>query len=392
MKGFNGLPMTSEKIPNEKIKVMNLIYGMNDGGAEHVVLNYLRDFKDDPDIDFRLYVYLNPNQSECNTAIKNEGLNAIYLDNPLSRVKIPIIRGPFNRIIRRKTWQKAINEFKPDIVHVHISELLDQTLIPIIRENVPVRFDTLHSNPYRYKGHKLRTIKRAFHKENIIPICLTNTQALQAKDHYGITNYEILRNGIDIDKVVSKQVSRCDARKALGIDENSRVVLGVGRLHEIKRYDLLIKAFAEALKRNNNMILLIAGKGECESSLKALVNELGISNKVSFLGYRTDTELLYCAADVFAMTSYTEASSLVLLDAQLMGTRCVISAGTPIENSITDKVRQMNSEASLEEWADALLDDNYVGKKLLDLNDIEVHAVSKKLKDIYIKYYNQIRK
>ena len=384
--------MTSEKIANKKIKVMNLIYSMNDGGAEHIVLNYLRDFKNDPDIEFRLFVYLGSNNSECNEIIKDENLDVTYLNNPLSRIKIPIIRGPFNRVIRQKAWQKAINDFKPDIVHVHISELLDQTMFPIMNENVPIRFDTLHSNPYRYKGHKLRIIKRAFNKEGFIPICITEMQVIQAKDHYGITNYEVLRNGIDVNKVISKKVSRADSRKALGINEKTRIVLGVGRLQEIKRYDLLIRAFAKALTKNEDMLLLIAGKGELESSLKELSTELGINDKVRFLGYRKDTELLYCAADIFAMTSYSEASPIVLQEAQLLGVRCVVSAGTPIENSITDKVRQMNDDSTLDEWADALLDDEYIGKKHIDISDIEVHTVSKNLKDIYIKYYEQRKK
>lgn len=384
--------MISEKVPNKKIKVMNLIYGMNDGGAEHIVLNYLRDFKDDSDIDFKLYVYLKPNHSECNAAVKEEGLNVTYLNNPLSKIKLPIIRGPFNRIVRRRVWQQAIHEFNPDIVHVHISELLDQTLIPIVNEKVPIRFDTLHSNPYRYKGHKLRVIKRAFNKEGFVPICVTNAQVDEAKDHYGITDYEVVRNGIDIERVISKKIPREEARRSLEINESTRVILGVGRLHDIKRYDLLIKAFGEALKKNNDMLLLLAGKGECEGSLRALSEELGISDKIRFLGYRTDTELLYCASDVLAVTSVTESSSIVLLEAQLLGTRCVISAGTPIENSITDKVRQMKADADITDWADALLDDNYLGEKLLTTDDIEVHKVSERLKKIYIKYYNQNKK
>ena len=37
-----------------KIKVMSLIWSMGDGGAQQVVINYLRDFNNDPDIDFRV--------------------------------------------------------------------------------------------------------------------------------------------------------------------------------------------------------------------------------------------------------------------------------------------------------------------------------------------------
>lgn len=383
--------MISEEMNKPKIKVMNLIYNMNDGGAEHIVLNYLRDFKNDPDIDFRLFVYKEAVTSECNDAIKAEGLPVTYLNNPLSRIKIPIIRGPFNRVVRRRAWRKAIHEFKPDIVHVHISELLTQTLWPIEQEKVPVRFDTLHSNPYRYKGLQLKYIKRAFNRSGFIPVCVTKAQVEEARDHYGITQYEIVRNGIDVNGILSRRMEKSEARRELNIPDSTKTVLGVGRLSPIKRFDLLIKAFAEALKKQPDMVLLLAGKGECEADLRKLTAELGIEDQVRFLGYRTDTELLYSAADVFCVTSETESSSIVLIEAQLFDTRCVISAGTPIENAITDKVCRMSRDASPADWAEAILDDGLVGEQKIQTSDIEVHSVSQRMKDIYIKHYEEYR-
>lgn len=54
----------------DKVKVMSLIWSMGDGGAQQVLINYLRDFKDDPDIDFRVCVYTEPTKSKYDRKLK----------------------------------------------------------------------------------------------------------------------------------------------------------------------------------------------------------------------------------------------------------------------------------------------------------------------------------
>ena len=50
----------SEESKMKRIKVMSLIWSMGDGGAQQVIINYLRDFCNDPDIEFKVYVYTKP--------------------------------------------------------------------------------------------------------------------------------------------------------------------------------------------------------------------------------------------------------------------------------------------------------------------------------------------
>ena len=74
------------------------------------------------------------------------------MNNPQSLVKIPYIKRWFNLSVAKKAWDNQIRKYKPDIVHVHISSLFVAAMPGIIENNVPIRFDTLHSSPYRYKG------------------------------------------------------------------------------------------------------------------------------------------------------------------------------------------------------------------------------------------------
>ena len=136
----------------KKIKIMHMIWSMGDGGAQQVVINYLRDFNNDPDIEIKLYVYTKPTTSKYYLEIKREGYNVVYLNNPITKVQIPYIKRFFQRPVSKKAWDLAIKDYNPDVVHVHISALLGVTMPGIIKNQVPVRFDTLHSSPYRYTG------------------------------------------------------------------------------------------------------------------------------------------------------------------------------------------------------------------------------------------------
>jgi len=169
-----------------KIKVMNLIWHMGDGGAQQIIINYLRAFQNDPDIDFQLCVFTGPTDSKYDREIREKNYNVVYLNKPDTKCPIPYVRRFFRKAVVTKAWEAAIRAFQPDIVHVHISPLLEQTLPAIVRTGVPVRFDTLHTIPYRYTGKQRRLIQSAFLKHHVVPICLTEEQVQMAKDWYGI--------------------------------------------------------------------------------------------------------------------------------------------------------------------------------------------------------------
>ena len=375
----------------KKIKVMNMIYDMGDGGAQRILLNYLKDFKDDKDIDFKLFVYKGKKNSYCNRVIEQNGLNVEYLNGRETKLNIPFLRFFINNYIASHFWDKAIKSYKPDIVHVHISELLCSTLKPIISNNVAIKFDTLHSNPLRYKGKKLRYVKKAFHSFDFIPICVTNEQAILATNHYGIKRYEVVRNGIDIDLIKSKIISKLDARKKYGLNSKDFVIIGVGRLNVIKRFDFLIKVFNIYQKNNENAKLLIAGDGPEKKKLMKLVESLDLKEKVFFLGNLDDVISLYCAADMHCVTSKSESASLTLLETQICGLKSLISSGVPIESVFSDLVSQLPENSSINDWANEIDNFNYIVKKVCCKKDYDVQSCSKNMKNVYLKYYEELK-
>ncbi|SHL66731.1 Glycosyltransferase involved in cell wall bisynthesis [Fibrobacter sp. UWT2] len=374
-----------------KLRVLHLIWSMGAGGAQQIVLNYLRDFQNDPDIDLKLCVYTGKTKSKYDQEIEENHYNVQYLNFPKTCVKIPYLKRYFQIPVSKKNWRKAIEDNRPDIVHVHISALLSITLDAVVDLNVPVRFDTLHSDPRRYRGRELRYIKRAFSKEGFVPLCVTKEQVSLAQGHYGNFDYELIPNGVDVEALRREIVSKESARRKHGLSSEDFVVLAVGRINPIKNFSLLIDAFALLLKKNPRGLLVFAGSCVPREKAKLVrkIESYGIADRVQFLGSLSNVVPLYCAADVLAVTSISESFSLVTLEAQICGTRCVISNGVPSEVIVSNAVRKMDAQDSAETWAEALLDTAYKGEKVSDIEEFDVHAVSRKLKNVYLKKWNE---
>lgn len=139
---------------------------------------------------------------------------------------------------------------------------------------------------------------------------------------------ETLYNRIDIAAVQAEQVSRAAAREALGLPQDAWVVGNVGRLHPDKDQATLIRGFAQALPQlPAGSLLAIMGSGRLAQSLRQLANELGVADRVRFLGQVPQGRRYFKAFDVFALSSDHEPFGMVLLEAlaagvPLIGTDC----------------------------------------------------------------------
>ncbi|WP_135079017.1 glycosyltransferase [Terasakiella sp. SH-1] len=124
------------------------------------------------------------------------------------------------------------------------------------------------------------------------------------------------------------------SRMELSTPEDAPLLLSLGRLHENKAFDTLLKALA----RVPGVYLWLAGEGPKRQELELLAEELGIRPRVRFLGWRNDTAALFAAADVYICPSRHEPLGNVVLEGWAQG-RPVIAAdslgpGTLIEHGV----------------------------------------------------------
>jgi glycosyltransferase involved in cell wall biosynthesis len=93
------------------------------------------------------------------------------------------------------------------------------------------------------------------------------------------------------------------------------LLLGMGRLHANKAHDVSLRALAQL----PDAYLWIAGSGPLEAELKALAAQLGVSDRVRFLGWRDDAPSLYRTADVCLFPSRSEPLGNVVIQAWAHG-------------------------------------------------------------------------
>jgi glycosyltransferase involved in cell wall biosynthesis len=111
-------------------------------------------------------------------------------------------------------------------------------------------------------------------------------------------------------------------------DPSVRVALFVGRYHEQKDIPTLLEAFAKVARRDCRWRLLMYGKGEEETMIRAKVSALNLNHKVAVQGY-VDPLLAYRKADVFVVSSTYEGLCNVIIEAMNEGCR-VISTDCPV--------------------------------------------------------------
>ncbi|WP_398695830.1 glycosyltransferase [Streptomonospora wellingtoniae] len=146
---------------------------------------------------------------------------------------------------------------------------------------------------------------------------------------------EAVSCGIDLDRFHPRPAERTAARERFGLPERDTIAF-VGRLDEEKRIDELIRALPRVLERRDAQLAL-AGTGQREQELRRLAADLGVADRVHFLGFVPDADLpkLYVAADMFAIGSVAELQSIATLEAMSTGLPVVAADALALPHLVT---------------------------------------------------------
>ena len=147
------------------------------------------------------------------------------------------------------------------------------------------------------------------------------------------------------------------SRAALGLPAAGRLLLGLGRLHTDKGFDIAIRALA----RLPGATLAIAGSGPELAALQALARAERVDGRVHFLGWRQDAGALLKAADLFVCSSRVEPLGNMVIEAWSASRPLVaLAADGPrelIADGVDGLVTPLEDPIGLARAIDALLDD-----------------------------------
>ena len=129
--------------------------------------------------------------------------------------------------------------------------------------------------------------------------------------------------GVDIHRIKDMTINKEAKKESIGVPSDKVLIVSAGELIERKNHEVIIKALAKI--QNPDIYYAIAGKGPLKEYLANLANDLGISDRVLFLGFRTDVFELYHAADISAFPSKIEGLGLAGVEAMAAGVPLVSS-------------------------------------------------------------------
>ena len=112
------------------------------------------------------------------------------------------------------------------------------------------------------------------------------------------------------------------------IDENKKYIISIGRLTKQKNFSLLIKAFNEIRKNNDQFKLLIIGEGEEKKNLELLIANLNIKNYIIFLGFKENVFKYIKLSNLVLSTSLWEDPGFFLIESGILN-KPIISSDCP---------------------------------------------------------------
>ena len=163
---------------------------------------------------------------------------------------------------------------------------------------------------------------------------------------------KVLKNAIYAQEFAYNEEMRTNVRLKMGL-EDKFAILQLARLVYQKNQSFTLLVFKELSELLPNAVLLFAGDGNLRDELEQESAELGISDRVIFLGFHGDIPSLLQAADVFVMPSRFEGLGIAAIEAQCSGVFCLLSENVPEEAIISNNAMRLRLDAGL--WCNEIL-------------------------------------
>ena len=273
----------------------------------------------------------------------NEG----RLEKEIGLLGIPVRVFPENRWGSTKIFLELVREFKKSNIQIiHTHKYKDTILAAPAAKlcGIPHVVRTVHGLREPFEGLQAfnmscyEAIERTVHRFCVDVIIGVSSQIESKYKAQGeVSKVTCIRNGIDLaGKPV--QTDRWRTRKELSVDSETCLIGTVGRLTPVKGIPYLLDAARILLRQGANVKVLVVGDGSIRQDLLAQARNLGVGERVVFLGHREDTDVLLQALDIFVLPSLSEGIPMALLEAMAASRPIVASRVGGIPEIIEDGV------------------------------------------------------
>ncbi|MFN0140805.1 MAG: glycosyltransferase [Pyrinomonadaceae bacterium] len=312
------------------MKVLRIIARLNVGGPARHVVWLSKNLQDDEFRSVLLAGSIPEGESDMAYFAAQNGVTPIYIEG-LSREL------SFKDLSAARRIYTQIKSHAPDIIHTHTAKagtlgrlaafayrwLTWGTLVGKPRSIKIVH--TFHGHIFHSYYGKLKTavyvtIERLlarFATDKIVVISQQQLREISQEFHVGKdSQFRVIPLGIDLDNFpASKKACEMKLREEVGARDDEIIVGFLGRLTEIKNVSLLLNAAATSSTSDIKLRFVIVGDGHLREPLEAESYSLGLNDRVTFLGHRSDVLELIAGMDIVALSSLNEGTPLSLIEA-----------------------------------------------------------------------------
>ncbi len=318
-----------------------------------VKVNYLRS------VDVRVY----PDQ--INEVPPKKKVMGVELPHLFYKKGLKVSAFPASEI------KRALDKFRPDVVHVQVSDPIGLSVVSYARKNhIPV-VTTEHNQP-EVITEPLKVPDVIKKPVNVLLssyfrnrqsksdfVTMPTEQAIRnlLKKHELNIPVAAVSNGVDLTNFKPGKVKK-EVYEKYGITYGVPIVLYVGRVDPEKQVGTVISAFKEARSLVPKAEMVIVGDGVDKSRLEKKVKELGLDGSVKFLGRVLPPDLyeLYKVGTVFATASEIETQGIVLIEAAATGLPLIaVDRGAVGEVCIADENGFLCEPGNVDDIAKALV-------------------------------------
>jgi glycosyltransferase involved in cell wall biosynthesis len=293
------------------MRVLHLIGEMTTGGAESLVVEMAKRGSD------HLWVVGVASAGGIRADRVHDAGHATVYTVPLAR------RRPLGVLRAIRSTVSAITDFNPDVILAHnVSVTLVaglSTRLPC-RQRIPIVtvFHGVAESDYRRSARIL-----SLFSDHVVTVSRAIARRLN-QSGLRTTNVTVIPNAITPPALIDQ----AQAKQEIGVPDVP-IALSLARMVEQKRHDVLLRAWKQV---PGPALLLLAGDGELRPQHEELAQKLGISDRVRFLGVRSDVPRLLSACSLTALSSDWEGLPIAVLES--------MAAGKPVVSTDVDGVSE----------------------------------------------------
>lgn len=249
-----------------------------------------------------------------------------FEDGPVRKLYEKIGVKVISIVKEKKIDQKFVKRLRNALLDEDIDIVNPHHFGPFLYSFIATMFSRIrlvYTEHSRWQMEKLPFLKKIMNR-----IMLNKSDAVvavsnQIREYYVqklcLPRYQVhlINNGIEISAF--QNVNYNQLRSKLGIGKNWKVIGIVANIRPEKNHQLLITAFSELMRIENDVCLLIIGQDYMDGYIQSLAHHLGISQRVLFLGKREDVPDLLNIFDIFCLASFYEGLPLTILEAMAAG-------------------------------------------------------------------------